>query len=102
MATDAIVRDVAAQALLIPAETLSVTRLAGDASSRSFFRVARPEGTLVAVRYPWPFNVGDGVRVGPGQRVENSVVVRASIVRDFERGRVEGDNLVAPIEPVLD
>ena len=43
-----------------------------------------------------------GVRVGPGQRVENSVVVRASIVRDFERGRVEGDNLVAPIEPVLD
>src|SRR5688500_11477019 len=63
VATDAIVRDVAAQALLIPAETLSVTRLAGDASSRSFCRVARPEGTLVAVRYPWPFNVGDGSNV---------------------------------------
>jgi aminoglycoside/choline kinase family phosphotransferase len=63
VATDAIVRDVAAQALLIPADTLSVTRLAGDASSRSFFRVTRPEGTLVAVRYPWPFNVGDGSNV---------------------------------------
>ena len=46
--------------------------------------------------------LGDGVRIGPGERVEGAVVVRASIVREVERGRVEGDNLVAPIEPVLD
>lgn len=46
--------------------------------------------------------LGDGVRIGPGERIEDAVVVRASIVRELERGRVEGDNLVAPIEPVLD
>lgn len=46
--------------------------------------------------------LGDGVRVGAGERVEDSVVVRASIVSDFERGTVRGDNLVAPVRPVLD
>jgi NDP-sugar pyrophosphorylase family protein len=46
--------------------------------------------------------LGEGVRIAPGEHVEDSVVVRAAIVRDFERGRVEGDNLVAPIRPVLD
>lgn len=46
--------------------------------------------------------LGDGVRVGAGERIEDEVVVRASIVREFERGEVRGDNLVAPIRPVLD
>ena len=46
--------------------------------------------------------LGDGVRVAAGEAVEDSVVVRASVVRDFERGSVRGDNLYAPIRPVLD
>lgn len=46
--------------------------------------------------------VGDGVRIPAGEIVEDSVVVRAEIVGDFERGRVSGDNLVAPVKPVLD
>lgn len=46
--------------------------------------------------------VGDGVRIGAGEHIENRVVVRASIVADFERGCVQGENLVAPIGPVLD
>jgi aminoglycoside/choline kinase family phosphotransferase len=63
VATDAAVRDVAAHALRLPAESLTVTRLAGDASSRSFYRVTHPDGTVVAVRYPWPFSVDDGSNV---------------------------------------
>lgn len=46
--------------------------------------------------------LGDGVRIPEGATIENSVVVRASIVTDLERGTVEGDNLVAPIRPMLD
>ena len=46
--------------------------------------------------------LGDGVRIPAGVRVENSVVVRAEIVRKVERGRLFGDLLVAPIRPVLD
>ena len=46
--------------------------------------------------------LGDGVRVESGARIEDSVVVRAEIVREIERGRVEGANLVAPVRPVLD
>ncbi len=46
--------------------------------------------------------LGDGVRIRAGETVEDSVVVRASVVTDFERGSVTGDNLVAPLRPVLD
>jgi NDP-sugar pyrophosphorylase family protein len=46
--------------------------------------------------------LGDGVAIEAGERVEGSVVVRAEIVRDFERGRRSGANLVAPVGPVLD
>jgi NDP-sugar pyrophosphorylase family protein len=46
--------------------------------------------------------LGDGVAIEAGERVEDSVVVRAEIVRDFERGRRSGANLVAPVGPVLD
>lgn len=46
--------------------------------------------------------LGDGVRVAAGETIEDSVVVRASIVGDFERGTVRGDHLVAPVRPVLD
>ena len=46
--------------------------------------------------------LGDGVRVAPGEQLEDAVVVRAEIVRDFERGRRSGANLVAPVGPVLD
>ena len=46
--------------------------------------------------------LGDGVRVPGGARIEDSVVVRAEIVRKIERGRLFGDLLVAPIRPVLD
>jgi NDP-sugar pyrophosphorylase family protein len=46
--------------------------------------------------------LGDGVRVPAGERIERSVVVRADVVREIERGEVRGENLVAPLEPVLD
>ena len=46
--------------------------------------------------------LGDGVRIREGVRIVDSVVVRAEIVREIERGRVIGDLLVAPIRPVLD
>jgi NDP-sugar pyrophosphorylase family protein len=46
--------------------------------------------------------LGDGVHVPSGARIEDSVVVRAEIVRKIERGRLFGDLLVAPIRPVLD
>ncbi len=46
--------------------------------------------------------LGDGVLIAPGVRIEDSVVVRAEIVRKIERGRLSGDLLVAPIRPVLD
>lgn len=46
--------------------------------------------------------LGDGALIAPGVRIEDSVVVRAEIVRKIERGRVIGDLLVAPIRPVLD
>ncbi len=46
--------------------------------------------------------VGDNVEVAAGEVFRNAVIVRAEIVREIERGRVEGDRLVAPIEPVLD
>ena len=46
--------------------------------------------------------LGDGVRIEAGEVFRNSVIVRAEIVREIERGRVERDRLVAPIEPVLD
>ena len=37
--------------------------------------------------------VGDGVRVAAGEVFRNSVIVRAEIVREIERGRVEGTAL---------
>lgn len=46
--------------------------------------------------------LGDGVRVRAGDTVEDSVVVRAEIVDEIERGTVKDGNLVAPIRPVLD
>jgi hypothetical protein len=60
VAADAEVLSAAARELRLPPAETSVSRLAGDASSRGFFRVAYPGGTVVAVRYPWPFSVGDG------------------------------------------
>lgn len=46
--------------------------------------------------------LGDGVHIQEGVPIVDSVVVRAEIVREIERGRVIGDLLVAPIRPVLD
>lgn len=46
--------------------------------------------------------IGDGVCIPAGLEVLDSVVVRAEIVREIERGRLFGDLLVAPIRPVLD
>jgi len=46
--------------------------------------------------------IGDGVRIAKGEVVERSVVVRADLVREIERGTVRGDNLVVPLGPVLD
>ncbi len=60
VANDAAVLEAAARELHVPLEDLRVIRLAGDASTRGFFRVTHPGGTLVAVRYPWPFSVDDG------------------------------------------
>src|SRR5215510_14983885 len=60
VAADALVLEAASRELHVPAEELGVTRLAGDASTRSFFRVRTPSGSVVAVRYPWPFAVDDG------------------------------------------
>lgn len=46
--------------------------------------------------------LGDGVHVPSGMTIEDSVVVRAEIVRKVERGSIMGHLLVAPIRPVLD
>src|SRR4051812_4094376 len=63
VAADVEVLAAAARELHVALDDLAVTRLAGDASSRQFFRVAHPGGTVVAVRYPWPFSVDDGSNV---------------------------------------
>jgi aminoglycoside/choline kinase family phosphotransferase len=63
VASDAAVLSAAARELRAPLDELSVVRLAGDASSRAFFRVSHPGGTVVAVRYPWPFSVDDGSKL---------------------------------------
>ena len=60
VANDAVVLSAAARELRAPLDEVTIVRLAGDASSRAFFRVTHPGGTVVAVRYPWPFSVDDG------------------------------------------
>lgn len=42
--------------------------------------------------------IGEGVRVPAGANIEGAVVVRREIVREIERGRLIGDNLLVPIE----
>lgn len=49
----------AAHELRQPLEVLSAVQLAGDASSRQYVRVTHPGGSLVGVRYPKPFSLGD-------------------------------------------
>lgn len=49
----------AARELRVMPETLSAELLAGDASSRSYVRVRHEDRTLVGVRYPRPFSLGD-------------------------------------------
>ncbi len=42
--------------------------------------------------------VGEGVRIPAGANIEGMVVVRREIVREIERGKIIGDNLLVPIE----
>ncbi len=60
VAADAAILLVAARELHVPAEYLGVVALAGDASSRQYFRVTGPDGPVIAARYPHPFNIGEG------------------------------------------
>ncbi len=41
--------------------------------------------------------VGDDVRIPAGSVVEHAVIVRRDIVKEVERGRVAGENLIVPI-----
>lgn len=58
-----IVLRAAARELRLEPDTLTAERLAGDASSRVYVRVRHPERTIVGVRYPGPFNLGDASTV---------------------------------------
>ena len=60
VAADATILLVAARELHVPAEYLGVVALAGDASSRQYFRVSGPDGPVIVARYPNPFNIGEG------------------------------------------
>ena len=50
------VASVVATQLDVPLDSISVARLAGDASSRVYFRALWPAGSIVAVRYPRTFS----------------------------------------------
>lgn len=60
VATEAAIIEAAARELRLPHEGLAAQRLAGDASSRAFYRVTHPGGSVIAVRYPQPFSMGEG------------------------------------------
>ena len=57
-AEDIVLRAVAHE-LRIPVDDLTAEALAGDASSRQYVRVSHPERSIVGVRYPRPFSLGD-------------------------------------------
>jgi N-acetylmuramate 1-kinase len=51
--------NLASRELWIDPAEISVLRLSGDASTRSYFRIAYPAGSAVAVLYPVGFNAGE-------------------------------------------
>lgn len=55
---DIVLRAVAHE-LRIPLNDLTAEALAGDVSSRQYVRVSHPERSIVGVRYPRPFSLGD-------------------------------------------
>lgn len=59
---DIVLRAVAHE-LRLPVETLTSEALAGDASSRSYVRVRSDGRSIVGVRYPRPFSLGDASTV---------------------------------------